>query len=124
MRILSGKRFGSVPGGIRVTKNVREPNETTLFCTNRFSPSMIDATEITDVTPITIPRMVSAERTLCERSVSNATNRFSMASCRVMSFGPQSHYRIKFGRARRRINPKEKADRGTDHQSEECHPSL
>src|SRR5580692_8136036 len=45
---------------------------------------MMEATVITDVTPMTIPRMVSPDRTLCERRVSMATRRFSTASWRVM----------------------------------------
>ncbi|SPF51731.1 hypothetical protein SBA4_4690005 [Candidatus Sulfopaludibacter sp. SbA4] len=45
---------------------------------------MMAATEITLVTPITIPRMVSAERILRERSVSMATSRFSLISERVI----------------------------------------
>src|ERR1700693_3514413 len=83
MRILRGRRFGSWPAGRRLTKKVREPSDSTLLCTNWFSPPMMAATVITEVTPITIPRMVSADRTLCERKVSMATSRFSTASARV-----------------------------------------
>ena len=46
---------------------------------------MMAATEITLVTPITMPRIVSAERILRARSVSSATSRFSLSSWRVIA---------------------------------------
>src|SRR5262249_55131780 len=51
-----------------------------------------EATAITVVTPITIPRMVRPERTLRARSVSSATERFSSTSWRVIRppFGARS----------------------------------
>ena len=44
---------------------------------------MMAATEITLVTPITMPSTVSALRTLCERSVSTASIRFSRRSTMI-----------------------------------------
>ena len=44
---------------MRETKYVRAPKDSTLFWIYAFSPSMIEATEMTLVTPITMPRIVS-----------------------------------------------------------------
>jgi len=58
-------------------------------------PSMMAATEITDVTPMTMPRTVRAERALRERRVSSATEKFSYtSSSRTMLFRPQCDHRI------------------------------
>src|SRR5262249_1154406 len=103
---------------------------------NRLSPSMMEATEITEVTPITMPRMVRPERTLWLRSVSMATSRFSMASCRVMtaadeygwtlvsSFAPQCDYGVQTGCPRCRIDSEKQADYRTKHQPEHRYPGL
>ena len=80
MRIFCGRRPKPWPGGIRVRKNDREPNDFDAALDQPFRPSMMAATEITLVTPMTMPRMVSAERILRERSVSSATHRFSLTS--------------------------------------------
>src|SRR5450631_1811160 len=87
---------------------------------------MIEATEITDVTPITMPNIVSAERPLCERRVCTATMRFSLNSCRVIapSVRTQRDHGIEFGGSGSRINAKKQADERTQHQSEHCYPSL
>src|ERR1700757_2321152 len=82
--MLSGQRLGSVPGGKRETKYVREPRDSTLSWTNLLSPWMIAAIEITDETPMTIPKMVRAERTFAERSVARAARKFSRACDDVM----------------------------------------
>src|SRR6516225_6915116 len=82
--MLSGQCAGSLPGGKRETKYLREPSDSTLSCTNLFSPEMIAAMEITDETPMTMPITVSAERTLDERSASRAEKKFSRAWCKVM----------------------------------------
>jgi hypothetical protein len=63
---------------------VRDPIDSTRSWMLRFSPSMIEATEMTLVTPMTMPSTVRPLRTLCERSVSSATSRFSRSSARVM----------------------------------------
>src|SRR5512140_2908115 len=106
-----------------------------------FSPSMMAATEITLVTPITIPRIVSADRILRERSVSIATSRFSLISERVMihpeltddkkrssvplaSFRPQRHYRIQLGCLDRRIDPEEQPDDRAQHHAQHRDPRL
>ncbi len=102
----SGQRVGSVPGGNREMKYVREPRDSTLSCTNLFRPPMIAAMEITDDTPITIPTTVSTERTLLLRSVSRAESRFSRAWESVITaitqtplFGPHGNHRIEPRRA-------------------------
>ena len=51
---------------------------------------MMAATAITLVTPMTIPRIVSSDRTLRERSVSSATSRFSCSSERVIGYSVRS----------------------------------
>src|ERR1044071_2612882 len=78
---------------------------------------MMAATEMTLVTPITIPRMVSAERILRARRVSSATSRFSLMSDPVIySLRPQRHHRIEPGCFYRGINPKKQPDdRAQDH---------
>src|ERR1700756_1316781 len=83
--MLSGQREGSVPGGKRDKKYVREPSDSTLSCTNLFKPWMIAAMEITEDTPMTMPSTVSAERTLDERSVSIAARKFSRACANVIT---------------------------------------
>src|ERR1039457_2268669 len=45
---------------------------------------MIAATDMTEVTPMTMPRIVNPERTFRDRRVSRATSRFSLTSARVM----------------------------------------
>src|SRR6266550_374978 len=45
---------------------------------------MMAAMEITEDTPMTIPSTVKAERTLDERNVSSAANRFSRVCARVI----------------------------------------
>ena len=65
-------------------KSVFDPSRSTRSLISPFSPSMMEATAITVVTPITIPRMVRPERTLRARSVSSATERFSSTSWRVI----------------------------------------
>jgi len=67
-----------------VMKSVREPSFCTRSLMTPLSPSIMDATAITDVTPITMPRMVSPERTFRARMVSSATARFSSTSWRVI----------------------------------------
>src|SRR5579863_9420629 len=85
---------------------------------------MIDATEITDVTPITMPSIVNPERTLRALSVSSATRRFSRTSPRVISFAPQRRHRIEPRRFHRRVNSEEDADHRTEKNSEQRHPGL
>src|SRR5579871_5457067 len=88
---------------------------------------MMAATEITDVTPITIPRMVNAERNFLERRVSTATNRFSRISARVImrrSLRSQSRNRVQFGRLGGRIDAEKQADDGTEHDAQDRYPSL
>src|SRR5205085_9517265 len=77
VRIRCGQRDGSVPGGNRERKYIREPSDSTRCCTNRFKPWIIAAIEITEETPITIPMTVNAERAFAERSVSKAARKFS-----------------------------------------------
>src|SRR5882762_9914975 len=79
MRMRSGQWAGSVPGGKRVTKYVREPRDCTLSATNLLSPPIMAAMEMTDDTPITMPMTVRNERTFAERSVSMAARKFSRA---------------------------------------------
>src|SRR5262245_61006990 len=90
-----------------------------------FSPSMIAATEITLVTPITMPRIVSADRILRERSVSSATSRFSLTSLPVIvSLRPERNNRVELRRLHRRINAEEQADEGAEKHSEASDPDL
>src|ERR1039457_3482072 len=97
---------------------------------------MMDATLMTEVTPMTIPRIVRAERILWERMVLAAARRFSWSSKRVIgssktrshecerctqecvrhvlkSFGPQGHYGVQPGRADRGVDSEEEADHRT-----------
>src|SRR6266849_3655988 len=109
-----------------------------------FSPSIMDATEITEVTPITMPRIVSPDRTLRELSVSSATRRFSWSSVRViprskpdlpfafLTFPPgappllasQCRHRIEPRRLDRRVDSEEDTDRRAEKHSEQRHPRL
>src|SRR5579863_3830377 len=82
--MLCGHRDGSEPGGNRETKYVREPRDSTLSCTNLFRPWMMLAIEITEDTPITMPRTVSTDRTFDDRRVSRAARQFSRACEAVM----------------------------------------
>src|SRR5437763_10117419 len=77
----SGQREGSVPGGKREMKYVREPRDSTRSCTNLFKPEMMAATDITEATPMTMPRIVSAERVLRAAKVCMARKKFSLACC-------------------------------------------
>src|SRR5215472_19004074 len=77
--MLSGHRLGSVPGGNREMKYVREPRDSTLSWTNLFRPPMMAAMEITDDTPMIMPITVSPERTLLLRRVSIADKKYSRA---------------------------------------------
>src|SRR6266850_7049461 len=79
MRMRSGQWAGSVPGGKRVRKYVREPRDWTLSATNLLSPPIMAAMEMTEDTPITMPMTVRNERTFAERSVSMAARKFSRA---------------------------------------------
>src|ERR1017187_10434145 len=91
---------------------------------------MMAATEITLVTPITIPRIVSADRILRERSVSIATSRFSLSSYYVMihppgaSLGAQRHYRIQLGCLDCRVDAKEQPDDRAQHHPQHRDPRL
>src|SRR5581483_8205746 len=87
-------------------------------------PSIIAATEITLVTPITMPRMVSAERILRARKVSNATSKFSVSSWRVMLLRAQGSHRIQLGSFHRRINAEEHADDGAENHAQRSYPGL
>src|SRR5215470_13343361 len=110
----SGHREGAVPGGKRERKYVREPKDSTLFCTNLFSPWMMAAIEITEETPMTIPRIVSAERTFAERRVPTAAKKFSRAwDAVMMAISPTSRQRwdqgsrhVMLDRCRRTIRPR------------------
>src|SRR5215469_13867354 len=82
------------------------------------------ATEITLVTPITIPRIVSAERILRARSVSKATSRFSVNSWRVILLRAQRCYRIELGRFYRRIDAEKHSNDGAEDHAQRRHPSL
>src|SRR5215472_5222633 len=83
---------------------------------------MMDATEITEVTPITIPRIVSPERTLREPSVSKATSRFSFSSAAVMSIAPQRRHRIEPRCLHCRIDAEKHPDRRTEKYPQQSHP--
>src|SRR6476660_6624292 len=80
----SGRWEGSEPAGKRVKKYVREPNDSTLSWTNLLSPPMIDAIEITEETPMTMPSTVKADRTFDERNVCMAARKFSLACATVI----------------------------------------
>jgi hypothetical protein len=70
------------------------------------------ATEITDVTPMTIPSTVSVDRPFRARSVSSATDIFSrMSRFSSKLLRPQRGHRIETRRSHRRIDPEEDADR-------------
>src|SRR5229473_1348247 len=85
---------------------------------------MIEATAMTEVTPITMPRIVSAERTLRAFSVSSVTSRFSRSSVRFTSLAPQCRYRIETRRFHRRINSEEDAQGRAEKHSQQRHPGL
>src|SRR5882724_6305115 len=103
----------------------REPIEVILPLIFRFLPSMIAATEITDVTPITMPSTVSADRALRVRSVSSATERFSRISrSRSMLVRPQCDHWIEARRPHGRVDSEEDPDRRAQHHPEQRHPDL
>src|ERR1041385_346029 len=111
-----------MPGGMRVMKKLRVPKESMRDCMYPLSPSMIAATMITLVTPITIPRMVSAERALRARSVSRATWMFSRISIEL--FRSQGDHRIELRRFHRGIEAEEQSDRPTQKHAEDRDPGL
>src|SRR5882762_2362264 len=105
--------------------NRREPIEVIRPLICRFKPSMIAATEITDVTPITMPSTVSADRALRPRSVSSATERFSrMSRSRSMLVRPQCDHWIKARRPHRRVDSEEDPDGRAQNNPEQRHPDL
>src|SRR6266508_689139 len=113
------------PGGMRVTKNEREPRERTRLWMRPLRPSMMAATAMTLVTPMTMPRMVRAERTLRERTVSSATSRFSRSSGAVIkSLRAQRDHGVELGCLHRRVDAEKQADHGTEHDPESGHPAL
>src|SRR5260370_22480721 len=85
---------------------------------------MIEATAITDVTPITIPRIVKAERTLRAFRVSSATSRFSRSSVRFTLLAPQRRYRIETRRFHGRINSEKDAQGRAEKHPQQRHPGL
>src|SRR5664279_3410873 len=86
---------------------------------------MMDATAMTDVTPMTMPSTVSPDRTLCDRSVSVATIMFSNSSWRVIaSLRPERHHRVQARGPDRRVDTEEKPDHRTQDQSHDRHPGL
>src|SRR2546427_12093437 len=110
---------------MRVTINSREPTAEIRFLMNPFRPSIIAATAITEVTPITIPNTVSADRALRERSVSSATVRFSKRSrSRSNLLRPQRDYRIQARRPDRGINSEEHTDQRAEQHAQQRDPGL
>src|SRR5580698_10371511 len=90
-----------------------------------FRPSMIEATAITEVTPITMPSTVSADRPLRARNVSSATARFSrMSRSPNKLLRPQRGYRIEPRGSHSWIDSEEDPDYGTEHDTQQCHPEL
>src|SRR5712692_9323630 len=90
-----------------------------------FNPSMIAATEITDVTPITMPSTVSADRALRVRSVSSATERFSRISrSRSMLVRPQCDHWIEARRPHGRVDSEEDPDGRAQDNPEQRYPDL
>src|SRR5436305_10112970 len=119
IRTLCGKRPRPVkPGGMRLIKNDRDPKLLIRDRIRALSPSIMAATQITLVTPMMIPRIVNAERTLRERSVSIATARFSLSSPAVNSLRPQRHHRVELGRFHRRINTEKQTDDRAEHHAQ------
>src|ERR1043166_1135396 len=89
-----------------------------------FRPSMMAATQITLVTPMTMPRIVRAERTLRERIVSIATTRFSLMSPMVMSFRPQRDHGVELRRLDGGVDPEEESDHRAQDDAQSRHPDL
>src|SRR5215510_5520179 len=85
---------------------------------------MMAATEITEVTPITMPRIVSPLRTLRARRVFSATSRFSLNSARVILIGSQCGYRVELRGLGRRIDSEEKSDHRAEYDAKDRHPCL
>src|SRR5258708_36883827 len=77
MRMRSGQWAGSVPGGKRVRKYVREPRDCTLSATNLLSPPIMAAMEMTEDQPTTMPMTVRNQSTFPDRSASMAAKKFS-----------------------------------------------
>src|SRR5215831_12781604 len=111
---------------MRMTNMVRAPNLETRADTMPFNPSMIAATEITDVTPMTMPRIVRPLRTLRARKVSSATSRFSLSSPRVMltSIRPQGRHRVELSRLHRRIDAEKQPDPGAEYDTQHRDPNF
>src|SRR5207247_3066806 len=125
VRIFCGGRMGLVPKGILAMIRRREPIEVMRPLMCRFKPSMIAATAITDVTPITMPSTVSADRALRVRSVSSATERFSKISrSRSTLVRPQCDHWIEARRPYRRVDSEEDPDGRAQHNPEQRHPDL
>src|ERR1035438_7441758 len=110
---------------MRITINSREPTAAMRPLMKPFKPSMIAATEMTEVTPITMPNTVSADRALRERNVSSATPKFSkMRRSLSKLFRPQCDHRIEPRRPHGRINSKENADERAQRHPQHRDPDL
>src|SRR5688500_11942714 len=83
-------------------------------------PWTIDAIAITVATPMTTPRIVSAERSLLTRSASSATATFcwTLSVSRTDSLRPRRGDRVEARRARGRIDAEEDADAGPERDGD------
>src|ERR1043166_3662457 len=82
------------------------------------TPSRIDATRIATMVPMTTPRTVRNERTLCVRMVSSAILMSSsiMLECVMLGLESQGFYGVQLGCFIGWINPEENAyGRGNQH---------
>ena len=73
-----------VKTGKRKTKRMFEPSELTRFWTFELRPLTTDEMTMTVMTPMTMPRMVSEERSLLVRRVSSAMAMVSLALSKAM----------------------------------------
>src|SRR5687768_4476491 len=87
-------------------------------------PWTIAAIAITVATPMTTPRIVSAERSLLERSVSIATAMFCRTwSTKIMALlGPQRRDRVEARRARGGVDTEQHADARAQRERENDRP--
>ena len=113
----------------RCTKIVFGPSELIELRSDVSKPRISDVMPTIEVTPITTPSTVSAERILLLRSVSNAIAAVSPSSANCFVNGDiglsprrKRFDRIEHRRAARRHPAEEQADRGGDGHAERHRP--